>query len=437
MPAFAVWKILGKRDGKREKAVSLPGLAPASKCRCRSTVYSRAEMAMPRVLCRARFCLNNDLSLFTKFFPIVNTVSVNKCVQVQTQVRPFRTNFSVNLVTKEKKEKDKNSPNPSSSSDTDQTDTDSDSDEAEVTVEYHKGLPKITVPLPSRKERCSFTLKPISNTVGDFLEMLKREDKGIDRVVCKSKDGTRIGSSNTIETLLDDDFKLIINDFCYNVNTPKTERLSGEEIQKLHDVKDLVNRLYEAMNIQEHQMTKEKELLLELETLQQQIQPLEEGRTQIELVAHKRSNWLAWAGLGLMSVQFGILARLTWWEYSWDIMEPVTYFVTYGTVMATYAYYVLTKEEYILADVRDRQHLLTIHKKAKKVGVDLAKYNQLRDQIRKVEHKLNKLRNPLRLQLPHQAAAVNGSAQELAKPCDTTTEQPPADTAQQTKTDPK
>lgn len=67
-------------------------------------------------------------------------------------------------------------------------------------------------------------------------------------------------------------------------------------------------------------------------------------RNDIELVAHKRSNWLAWAGLGLMSVQFGILARLTWWEYSWDIMEPVTYFVTYGTVMATYAYFVLTKE---------------------------------------------------------------------------------------------
>lgn len=45
-----------------------------------------------------------------------------------------------------------------------------------------------------------------------------------------------------------------------------------------------------------------------------------------------------------MSVQFGILARLTWWEYSWDIMEPVTYFVTYGTAMACYAYFVVTKE---------------------------------------------------------------------------------------------
>lgn len=53
---------------------------------------------------------------------------------------------------------------------------------------------------------------------------------------------------------------------------------------------------------------------------------------------------MTWLGLGLMSVQFGVLARLTWWEYSWDIMEPVTYFVTYGTGMACYAYFVLTKQ---------------------------------------------------------------------------------------------
>lgn len=61
-------------------------------------------------------------------------------------------------------------------------------------------------------------------------------------------------------------------------------------------------------------------------------------------MAERRTTVLTWVGLGLMSVQFGILARLTWWEYSWDIMEPVTYFVTYGTAMAAYAYYVLTKQ---------------------------------------------------------------------------------------------
>ena len=60
--------------------------------------------------------------------------------------------------------------------------------------------------------------------------------------------------------------------------------------------------------------------------------------------AHRNTRLLTWVGLGLMSLQFGVLARLTWWEYSWDIMEPVTYFVTYGTSMALYAYFVLTRQ---------------------------------------------------------------------------------------------
>ncbi|KAK9888842.1 hypothetical protein WA026_001065 [Henosepilachna vigintioctopunctata] len=70
----------------------------------------------------------------------------------------------------------------------------------QVTIEYYRGLPQVTVPLPSRRERCVFTLKPITNTVGDFLEMLRKEDKGIDTVACRKNDGTRIASSNTIET---------------------------------------------------------------------------------------------------------------------------------------------------------------------------------------------------------------------------------------------
>ena len=65
---------------------------------------------------------------------------------------------------------------------------------------------------------------------------------------------------------------------------------------------------------------------------------------QLAEKAEKRTTFLKWFGLGMMSLQFGILARLTWWEYSWDIMEPVTYFVTYGTTMGMYAYYVCTKQ---------------------------------------------------------------------------------------------
>lgn len=97
---------------------------------------------------------------------------------------------------------------------------------SEVTIEYYRGLPQITVPLPSRKERCRFTLRPVSNTVGDFLNMVCSEDRGIDHIAVSTPRGVRIASSNTIEALMEDDFRLIINDICYYVKTPKQEKLS-------------------------------------------------------------------------------------------------------------------------------------------------------------------------------------------------------------------
>ncbi len=57
---------------------------------------------------------------------------------------------------------------------------------AEVTIHYNRGLPVITAPLPSRAEKCQFTLLPVSNTVGDFLHMLSVEDKGVDRAAVYS-----------------------------------------------------------------------------------------------------------------------------------------------------------------------------------------------------------------------------------------------------------
>ena len=61
---------------------------------------------------------------------------------------------------------------------------------------------------------------------------------------------------------------------------------------------------------------------------------------------------------------------------------PVTYFVTYGTAMACYAYFVLTKQDYILPDVRDRQFLLSFHKKAKRDQWDIHRYKLLSDHSR-------------------------------------------------------
>ena len=82
----------------------------------------------------------------------------------------------------------------------------------------------------------------------------------------------------------------------------------------------------------------------ELEKLKLELKPLDDLKTEIDRKSAQRTTAVVWGGLGFMALQFGLLARLTWWEYSWDIMEPVTYFVGYGTAMAAYAYFVLTRQ---------------------------------------------------------------------------------------------
>ncbi|XP_061693554.1 calcium uniporter protein, mitochondrial isoform X1 [Syngnathoides biaculeatus] len=272
----------------------------------------------------------------------------------------------------------------------------------EVTVVYQNGLPVISVSLPSRRERCQFTLKPLSDCVGVFLQQLQAEDRGIDRVAIYSTDGARVASSTGIDILLLDDFKLVINDSTHLVRPPRRELLPHEETERLNDVKYLVQQLYTTLRIEEHQLSKERELIGRLEDLNSQLRPLEKVKQELSRKAERRTTWVLWGGMAYMATQFGILARLTWWEYSWDIMEPVTYFITYGTAMAMYAYFVLTRQEYVYPDARDRQYLLFLHKGVKRTRFDIEKYNKLKEDISEVELDLKRLRDPLQLQLPVQ-----------------------------------
>lgn len=67
-------------------------------------------------------------------------------------------------------------------------------------------------------------------------------------------------------------------------------------------------------------------------------------KAQLSITADSRTSRVIWTGLALLSVQGGALAWLTWWVYSWDVIEPVTYFITYATSIGGFAYYVLTKQ---------------------------------------------------------------------------------------------
>ncbi|XP_059326435.1 calcium uniporter regulatory subunit MCUb, mitochondrial isoform X1 [Ammospiza nelsoni] len=272
----------------------------------------------------------------------------------------------------------------------------------EVTINYRHGLPVITLMLPTRSERCQFTVKPVVTTVGAFLQDVQREDKGIERAEVFAVDGSKVSDATLMEVLLMNDFKLVINNTAYSVSPPVKDKLSSEHATEMEDIKSLVHRLFVALHVEDHQIRKERELLQKLDHLKGQLLPLEQMKARIMDSADAKTSRLLWVGLALMSTQGGALAWLTWWVYSWDIMEPVTYFITYGSAMAFYAYFILTKQDYIYPHAKDRQFLHYFYRKSKKQRFNVERYNKLRDDVAEAEESLRRLRQPLYLRLPIQ-----------------------------------
>lgn len=271
---------------------------------------------------------------------------------------------------------------------------------SDVTVQYNHGLPVVTLTLPSRNERCQFTIKPMTTTLGQFFKDIQKEDQGIDKLVATSTDGTKFSSSTLMNVLLKNDFQLVINKSTHHVRPPPIENVHIEGSEELDPIKCMVQDLHTAFYYEEYLHQKEQQFLQKIESLNEELQPLEEMKRHIMALAEARTTRLKWVGLALLSTQGGALAWLTWWVYSWDIMEPVTYFITYGSAIAFYAYFLLTKLDYVYPEVSDRQFLHIFYKKAKVKKFDIEKYNKLKNELAETEQSLRRLRNPLQLKLP-------------------------------------
>lgn len=284
----------------------------------------------------------------------------------------------------------------SSSSGSQIRNTATDSSCQEIVAQRLDGLSVLSVPMPSRPENCRFVLKPLANTLCDFVSFLKAEDAAIGTVEARTEGGELIPGLTTVDALLKTNFYLQINDRRFLVRTPLQEDfVYGEKTEDLSEVKDTVARLFRSLYSDQFHAVQQRHLLARLEQVKVELEPLEKIREELHRRATRRTRALSWVGLGLMGLQLGFLARLTWWEYSWDIMEPVTYFVTYGTAMAMFAYHLLTIQDYAYPDAHDREVVMTLHRLAGKLSFDVPKYNRLRSEKARLEFDLERLRNPL------------------------------------------
>lgn len=286
-----------------------------------------------------------------------------------------------------------------------------------IEVQYRYGRPVLQLMLPSRGEMCRFPLRPMLMTVADFLSDIQKEDPGVTKAAILTSEGEKVSSTTLMDSVLSKNFQLAVNDTTYSVISPSHEEgLCHEHLTGLEDVKMVVHMLYSALHLPDHQRFKERELLERRDALQQQLQPLEKARAGLEMRAQKESMRYVWGGLAFMSLQGGFLGWLTWCVFAWDVMEPITYFITYTWSMGLLAYFILTQQgqnpsqepvsaanqEFMYADAKDRHFLFSLYRAAAREGFNIPHYNQLKEELAGVESDLRRLRNPIQLQLPVQ-----------------------------------
>ncbi|KAK9839321.1 hypothetical protein WJX81_008000 [Elliptochloris bilobata] len=129
----------------------------------------------------------------------------------------------------------------------------------------------------------------------------------------------------------------------------------------------------------------EQEVEARLRELRLELTPLVEQKRRIDGRVQRRTRTYLWMGLGFLIMQWGMLARLTFWELSWDVIEPITYFLGSGTTILFYCYFMATREEFAYNKGVSWLERTFQEDKYKEHGFDLRRYERLQRDVRRYE----------------------------------------------------
>ncbi|KAG8377732.1 hypothetical protein BUALT_Bualt08G0063600 [Buddleja alternifolia] len=104
---------------------------------------------------------------------------------------------------------------------------------------------------------------------------------------------------------------------------------------------------------------------------------LESQKALIDQKARSGVQRELYCGLGFMGLQTLGFMRLTFWELSWDVMEPICFFVTSLHFALAYAFFLRTSKEPSFEGYFQRRFKVKQKKLMKVHNFDVERYNQL------------------------------------------------------------
>ncbi|XP_006411958.2 calcium uniporter protein 1, mitochondrial [Eutrema salsugineum] len=183
---------------------------------------------------------------------------------------------------------------------------------------------------------------------------MKEETETLGLTVQDAKKLLRAAHVEVVKTKLMETGKswILYSDFVRLCNDSSSDPAQGTWIAKMLDDSGNVIVLGDSVCLRPDQVTKSIEGLLPLPQIhnpndprRKELKELEAIKTVIDEKAHSLVRRELWAGLGYLIIQTAGFMRLTFWELTWDVMEPVCFYVTSVYFMAGYAFFLRTSRE--------------------------------------------------------------------------------------------
>ncbi|XP_058075198.1 calcium uniporter protein 6, mitochondrial-like isoform X1 [Magnolia sinica] len=109
----------------------------------------------------------------------------------------------------------------------------------------------------------------------------------------------------------------------------------------------------------------------------EELKTLLKKKEEIDMLAHRHVRRILWTGLGFLVVQVSLFFRLTFWEFSWDVMEPITFFTTMTGLVMGYTYFLVTSRDPTYRDMMKRLYTSRQRKLIKKSKFDIERLEEL------------------------------------------------------------
>lgn len=128
-----------------------------------------------------------------------------------------------------------------------------------------------------------------------------------------------------------------------------------------------------------------------LAELNRELLPLQSQKDALDLHGRNHASRMAWLGLFGLFLQWGLLFRLTFYDLSWDVIEPISYFLTFGTAILGYIFYLVTRKEYSFTTLGDFTASRAQARLYKKHAFPIRTYQRLKEERDRLNDKINQL----------------------------------------------